>query len=88
MATYRALLSYLCKLRDETSIWFALPREIDSWWRARSRMSVVAKGSSWRIEGDGAEQAVLAFAKEVNGRLVYELAEPERKLPDGAWNGS
>jgi len=51
-------------------------------------MSVVAKGSSWRIEGDGAEQAVLAFAKEVNGRLVYELAEPERKLPDGAWNGS
>jgi hypothetical protein len=74
-SVYEALLGYLRELREKTPIWFALPGEIDSWWRARSQMSVVRDGSSWRIEGDGAERAALAFAKNVQGKLVYELAQ-------------
>ena len=70
---YEALLRYLGDLRETTSLWFALPREVDSWWRARSQMSVTRDGNSWRIEGAGAEQATLAFAKNVNGKLVYDL---------------
>jgi len=37
-------------------------------------MSVVKDGDGWRIEGDGAERAVLAFARLADGQLVYELA--------------
>jgi hypothetical protein len=56
------------------ALWFALPSEIDRWWRARSQMSIVNDRGSWRIVGDGAERAVLAFARTVDGRLVYEMA--------------
>ena len=74
-SVYESLLGYLRDLRERTPIWFALPSDIDSWWRSRSQMSIVEARGSWRIEGDGAEHAVLAFAKNVNGKLVYELAE-------------
>jgi hypothetical protein len=74
-SVYKDLLRYLRDLRKKTPVWFALPSEIDSWWRARSQMTVVKAGRSWRIEGHGAERAVLAFAKNADGKLVYELAE-------------
>jgi hypothetical protein len=74
-AVYKNLLILLSELRKQENLWFALPRDIDSWWRARSRMSVVRDGESWRVVGEGAERAVLAFAKVVDGKLVYELPE-------------
>jgi len=77
-SAYKGLLGYLRELRERTPIWSALPVEVDSWWRARSKMSVVKDGNSWRIEGDGAERAVLAFAKNVDGNLLYELAQAPR----------
>jgi hypothetical protein len=73
-SVYRDLLSMLNELRKRENVWFALPRDIDRWWRARSRMTLVKDGDSWRIAGEGSERAVLAFAKAVDGRLVYELA--------------
>jgi hypothetical protein len=72
---YEVLLGYLQDLRARENVWFALPSEIDRWWRARSKMSVVPHGDSFRIEGEGAERAVLAFAKEVDGKLVYQVSE-------------
>jgi len=36
-------------------------------------MSVVKLDNSWRIVGEQADRAVLAFAKNVNGKLVYEV---------------
>ncbi len=36
-------------------------------------MSVVNDRGSWRIEGDETKRAVLAYAKVVDGKLVYEL---------------
>jgi hypothetical protein len=72
-SVYKALLGHLQNLREERQIWFGLPAEVDSWWRARSKMSVVRHNSSWRIAGEGAERAVLAYATNVEGNLVYEL---------------
>jgi hypothetical protein len=72
---YEELLKYLRGLGDTAPIWYPLPSEVDSWWRARSGMSVVKVGDSWQIEGDGAERAVLAFAKDVDGKLVYEVEQ-------------
>jgi hypothetical protein len=70
---YKALLEYLRDLREKKQVWFGLPSDVDSWWRARSKMSVVKHNNSWRIEGEQAERAVLAYAKNVDGNLVYEL---------------
>jgi hypothetical protein len=73
ISVYRDLLSYLADLRREEGVWITLPAEIDSWWRARNSMSLVRNGSSWRIEGEYSERAVLAWARNVDGKLVYEL---------------
>jgi hypothetical protein len=70
---YKALLGYLRDLREGKQIWLGLPSDVDSWWRARNKMSVVKHNNSWRIEGEQAERAVLAYAKNVDGNLVYEL---------------
>ena len=72
-SVYLDLLAYLRGLRDQKQLWFALPAAVDSWWRARSKMTVEPDGSRWKIVGEGAEQAVLAYAKNVDGKLVYEL---------------
>jgi hypothetical protein len=80
-AVYKDLLTTLVELREREAVWFALPHEIDSWWRARSRMSVVNDNGSWRIVGEGAERATLAFARVVDGQLVYESAEKNQCEP-------
>ena len=51
----------------------ALPSEADRWWRTRSKMQLVRTGKDWCIRGEGADRAVLACAKSVDGKLVYEL---------------
>jgi hypothetical protein len=44
-------------------------------------MSIVKDNNSWRITGDGAERAVLAFAHIVDGQLIYERADGDCRLP-------
>jgi hypothetical protein len=70
---YRGLLDFLHQMRSREHLWFAIPGEVDRWWRARSKMRVVKCGSQWRIEGAGAERARLAFAKAAGDHLEYEL---------------
>jgi hypothetical protein len=73
---YEQLLNHLRSLHQELPIWFALPAAVNSWWRDRSKMSLVKDGNSWKIHGDDTGRAVLAYAKSVDGSLVYELAKP------------
>jgi hypothetical protein len=75
---YEQLLGHLRSLCQKLPIWSALPSAVNSWWRARSKMSLVEDGDSWKIQGDDADRAVLAYATNVNGSLVYEL-EPTRE---------
>jgi len=70
---YRDLLAFLRQQGQEKRTWFALPGEIDDWWRSRSKMRVVDHDRKWHIEGPGAERAKLAFAKVVGDRLEYEV---------------
>ena len=72
---YRNLLEYIVKLGEERSIWVALPGEINSWWRERSRLQLMPRGDSWEIVGQGSERAQLAFASLANGKLTYRLQE-------------
>ncbi|HEV2732960.1 MAG TPA: hypothetical protein VGV15_23255 [Terriglobales bacterium] len=72
-SVYKRLIGHLREVRERRHVWFALPTDIDSWWRTRSRLSVQRNGDSWRIIGEGAERAVLAFATNVGGHLAYEV---------------
>lgn len=80
ISVYESLLGYLRELNEKMPIWFALPSDVDAWWRARSKMCVEEAGDSWRIEGDDTGRAVLAYAKNVDGTLVYELPRTPRNM--------
>jgi hypothetical protein len=70
---YTELLLYLSELRSQGETWIALPKEVATWWRLRSKMNLVDKGGSWRIEGQGSERARIAYAVLVDDKVVYEF---------------
>lgn len=78
ISVYKELLGYLKELRGKTAIWCALPSEINAWWRARSKMSIVKDGSSWRVVGEGSERAVVAYARNIDGKIAYEFSPVAR----------
>ena len=83
-AVYKDLLAMLREMRRQKDLWLALPCDIDSWWRARSSMSIVRDGGSWRIVGEGSERAVLAYATAAQGKLVYKFADTAQDLRQAA----
>ncbi len=72
---YRRLLEHLSSIREKRNIWFALPKQIDDWWRRRSRMEIIKTNGKWRISGPDTERARVAYAKLVNGKVVYEIEQ-------------
>ncbi|HKQ36105.1 MAG TPA: hypothetical protein VJT11_12430 [Nitrospiraceae bacterium] len=70
---YKSLLAHLARLREEKKLWIPLPREVDRWWRQRAKMTIVEDQHGIRIEGEGSERARIAYASEVEGKLVYTL---------------
>jgi hypothetical protein len=71
---YVQLLEHLRRLRGERRLWAAVPGEIATWWRQRRDLRLVGSGSSWRVEGPGAERATIAWAVLRGDRVAYELA--------------
>jgi hypothetical protein len=71
-STYAELLAYLVQTSKRLNMWVALPREINSWWRARSQMRLVRGFEGWRIEGPEAARARVSWARLADGRLTYE----------------
>lgn len=70
---YTKLLAHVAEFRDRGETWVALPGEIAAWWRQRSQLNLVRVGDSWRIEGQGSERAVLAYAVLDNNKLSYAI---------------
>jgi len=70
---YTSLLGYLREMIDREQSWAALPGEVDQWWRTRSKLRLVQKGSGWEIEGYGKERARIAYAVREGDRLIYEI---------------
>jgi len=70
---YKSLLTHLAQLRDEKKLWIPLPGEVDRWWRQRAKMTIVEDDQGVRIEGEGSERARVAYASEVDGKLVYSF---------------
>jgi hypothetical protein len=70
---YKSLLAHLARLRDEKKLWIPLPGDVDRWWRQRAKMTIVEDDRGVRIEGEGSERARVAYASEMNGKLVYSF---------------
>jgi hypothetical protein len=70
---YRELLGYLREVVAERRVWSALPGEVEQWWRQRSKMRLVQRGSAWEIEGEGAERARVATARLAGDHLEYQV---------------
>jgi hypothetical protein len=72
---FTALLDYLQQKIAREKIWSALPGEVDRWWRARSQMKLIQRGSDWVVEGPDCERARVAYAVlDSSRRLKYEVA--------------
>ena len=79
---YRDLLAHLRRLRAEENVWITLPGEVDSWWRARSQMTLVSQAGTWHIEGPQKERARIAYAQVENGQITYRLGtESQGRIP-------
>jgi len=85
-AIYKDLLNYVHELQAARGVWVTLPREVDCWWRARTKMQLVASEKKWRIEGEGAERAVLAYARKEGGKLIYEVEPKDTVLGQSQLN--
>lgn len=81
---FRQLLEYLSEVRTTGQAWFALPGEVNAWWRQRSRMRLICNGSGWKIDGEGSERARIAFAYIENGRLGYRIVGGRSGTPVNA----
>jgi len=86
--TYRALLEYLSVQRDQHSMWIALPRDVNRWWRQRSQMKLVSENGTLRIEGEGKERARIAYARIENDRLVYSVGDGTGCAVEGRTGGA
>jgi hypothetical protein len=78
--TYRSLLDHLVDLRSQGNTWFALPGEVDQWWRARSEMKLVSGENGWVVKGPGSDKAQVAYAVLDGDRLVYEFERPGKPI--------
>jgi hypothetical protein len=84
---YQAWLEHLTRLRDSGRCWVPLPGEVERWWRARSRMTLVPDGDGWRVEGEGSTRARVAYAELGDDEgLRYRVEPPasERSGVDAA----
>lgn len=70
---YAELLQYLAELRNESAIWFALPREVVAWWRMRHEMKLTNVRGTWRVVGNGGQRARIAYAVLVDDKISYEI---------------
>lgn len=70
---YTELLAYLSQLRADKKLWFALPGDVDRWWRNRHQMQLVSVGDSWRIVGPDKDRARIAYASLDGDSVVYSF---------------
>lgn len=78
---YESLLSYLREVCEQHNVWHSLPGEVDQWWRARDRMTLVQRDGEWQVDGPQSRRARVAYANLEQGHLSYSLeSTPIRAL--------
>jgi hypothetical protein len=70
---YQCLLEYLSSIRSKRNVWFALPKEVDEWWRNRSKMQLIQTNGKWQVTGPGSDIARITYARLENDRVIYDI---------------
>ena len=70
LARYEAFLIFL-RTRGDGG-WFALPRDVAQWWRARAQLRCVEDESGVRLEGPEIAGATIAWARLEGDQVVIE----------------
>jgi hypothetical protein len=73
LGAYETLLRFLAGLRANSGLWIARPDEVDDWWRTRHAMRLEETADGWRVSGEGADRARIAFAALDGDQLVYKF---------------
>jgi hypothetical protein len=60
VAGYRRLLE---GLKDDPSVWRALPREVSAWWRRRAESTLEQTPSGWAVRGPATPDGSIRFAR-------------------------
>lgn len=71
LRVYESLLNYLNQVSGNRALWKALPNEVASWWRQRSKMELRQENGRWVISGDYSERARIAYARLEGNRVSY-----------------
>lgn len=58
---YKNLLRELDRRCTQNNLWKAAPADLADWWRLRSQLELEPVGDEWRIVGEGAERAQIAW---------------------------
>jgi hypothetical protein len=72
---YLDLLRRIKHLGETRNLWMPLPRDVDTWWRRRSRLQLRKRGKGWSIEGEGADRARIAWAELHNDSLRFSAPQ-------------
>jgi hypothetical protein len=72
-ATYLDLLRFLSDKRDRGETWVERPGLIARWWKQRQQMRLAPGPGGWKIEGEGADRASVAYLVRDGSQIRYEL---------------
>jgi hypothetical protein len=72
-SAYCQLLERLRQAAAQHNCWLPLPREVAQWWKQRQEMRLVQAGAGWKVAGNGAHRARVAWAIADRGQLIYSL---------------
>lgn len=81
---YESLLDYIAEMRQTQGVWTATPGEVNQWWRQRAVMTLTQVNGDWEVEGEGSERACVAYASEVDGRLVITFPGSREVLTESS----
>lgn len=70
LALYDEFLAFLA---DQPGLWHALPRDVAKWWKTRSQLRCEHTPGGARIVGAPDGRATVAWAREVDGEIVFEI---------------
>jgi hypothetical protein len=71
--SYRRLLERLREFAIQDHSWLPLPGEVAHWWKQRHSMKLVKNSAGWKVVGNGAERASVAWAVADRGKLIYSF---------------
>jgi len=71
LARYETFLIWLKE--HSLGTWFALPREVAAWWKARNKQELVHRETGWQVIGPSSESARIAKISFSNGDKTFSL---------------